>query len=373
MFFIDNAANVCENSNVLKVIYFANQLLKILFIIIPILLIVILAIDFLKSIIAQNDNDIKKNFLLSLKKLTSIIFMFFVPTIVNFFVILMGKFSGPYASCGINASNLDTIAGYEMSESFPIEESDRYSTPSVSIGGSSSGLIPSTSTSNSITGKGKGKATNITIKYNKKDSKGRCGKSNRDYCAAIATVQYQKETVQYFVGYQNNSGIINGSCRSHALMGAINAIKGTTYSTLDLQKYLQSVQGNGVLKAKGIPKALKKYGITAKVYHSETSVKDSATLIKKALDNGQPVMIFVAHSKCSDLAGTHHALLLLGYDDDGIVQFVDSVPYAKRAKKRNITQMASCLSGPKIADAYYRMIIFSFDSWEKNYFIFVIL
>lgn len=46
MLFLDN---VCEISDVLKVIYFIKQLLKIVLIIIPILLIVMVSIDFIKA------------------------------------------------------------------------------------------------------------------------------------------------------------------------------------------------------------------------------------------------------------------------------------------------------------------------------------
>lgn len=213
---------------------------------------------------------------------------------------------------------------------------------------------------NAMTGKGYGKATSISIKYGVKDSEGRCGSGKNDYCAAVATVKYQQKTVTYYLGYQNNSGLLSGSCRSHAFMSVVNAVNGTKYSTLDLQKYLYSTGDKGVLMAEQIPKALKKYNLTAKAYYEETSISESAKLMKTALDNGQPVMIFVAHSKCSDIAGSHHALLLLGYDDNGDVIFIDSVPYSKKAKKRNIEELSKCLSGGSIPKNYYRMIIFSF-------------
>lgn len=195
-----------------------------------------------------------------------------------------------------------------------------------------------------------------------KDSGGRCGKGSGDYCAVVATVKYASGTVKYYMGYQNNSKIIGGSCRSHAFMATVNAIKDTKYSTLDLQNYLQSQFGSGILKAKQLPKAIEHYGITAMIYHEEISKSEAAKLMKIALDNGQPVMIFVANSLCSDIAGTHHALLLLGYDDNGDVIFIDSIPYYKKAKKRNVEELSKCLSSDGVSKNYYRMIIFSFDS-----------
>lgn len=227
---------------------------------------------------------------------------------------------------------------------------------------SSSDLIPDSTASytNDITGTGKGPVLDISIQYHVKDKKGRCGKGSSDYCAAVATVKYTTGTVKYYMGYQNNSKLLSGSCRSHAFISATNAIKGTKYSTLDLQNYLYSVGYKGVLKTKGIDKSIQHYGLSAKVYHSETSRTASAQLIKQALDNGQPVMIFVQHSLCSDLAGTHHALLLLGYDKNGKVVFIDSASYSKKAKKRTADEISKCLSKNSIADSYYRMIIFSF-------------
>ncbi len=38
------------------------------------------------------------------------------------------------------------------------------------------------------------------------------------------------------MGYQNNSGLLGGSCRSHAYTCALNATNNSNYSTLDLPK-----------------------------------------------------------------------------------------------------------------------------------------
>lgn len=213
------------------------------------------------------------------------------------------------------------------------------------------------------TGYGLCKPTNISIKWNSKTgAKGRCGSASRDYCAAIATVKYPIEQKTYYVGYQNNSGLLSGSCRSHAFMAVANSINNTYYSTKHLQNYLYSIGYKGVLWKGAISKAAKKYNLKATIYHNELSQKKAATLIKKALNNGQPVMIFVANKKCSDLAGTHHALLLLGYNSKGNVVFVDSVPYAKaRSGKRSVNALSKCMSTGKVANSYYRMIIFSYQ------------
>lgn len=221
------------------------------------------------------------------------------------------------------------------------------------------GLTASASFEIVVTEPERGTALDIDIEYGVTDSGGRCGTGSGDYCAAVATVKYARETVKYYVGYQNNSNLLSGSCRSHAFISVVNAIKGTKYSTLDLQNYIETINGTGVLKAKEIDKAIEYYSLDAKAYHSETSIEECSKLIKDALDNGKPVMIFVAHDKCSDLAGTHHALLLLGYDNDGNVIFVDSVPYSKSAEKRDVDELAACISGDNVSDNYFRMIIFN--------------
>ena len=363
---VANIVNVCENSSVLKIISFIMQLLDIVFFIVPILLIVMLSIDLAKNVIAGSEDDMRKNLHLAIKRVIMAVGLFLVPHIVSFLMVLLGDLGVPYTDCINNSKDSDTIAAYEAREKAEIkeekitQEETTTTRPNGIKNPSDPGFVPSKKTAK--TGTGKGKVLDIDIQYNVKDKKGRCGKGSGDYCAAIATVKYEKETVKYYVGYQNNSQLKSGSCRAHAFMAVTNAIKGTTYSTLDLQKYMYEIGQNGILMAKGIDKAIKKYGLKATVYHSELTNNKAAELIKTALDNGQPVMIFVANKYCSDLAGTHHALLLLGYDeDDGHLIFVDSVPKTD-TKKRTIKEMVKCLSPKKIANDYYRMIIFSFDS-----------
>lgn len=350
--------NICEDSNVLKVFYFIGTLLKSVFFIIPILLILMLIIDFAKNIIANNAENMNKNLQIAIKRILMTVSLFLLPTIVSFLSTIIDGFEMDikYADCLTNA-NLDTIAAYQSKEELEITKEDN--TMYIEKEDKKPELI--TNNYNSKIGNGKGPIKDIDIKYNIKDTKGRCGKGANDYCAAIATVKYENETIKYYMGYQNNSGLLVGSCRSHAFISVTNAIKNTNYSTLDLQKYLYSTGNRGVLKAKGLDKAIKEYKLKATVFHSEISKKNTAKLMKKALDNGQPVMIFVSHDLCSDIAGSHHALLVLGYDEKGNAIFIDSVPYAKKAKKRSIEELAQCISGKSISDSYYRMIIFSFD------------
>ena len=232
-------------------------------------------------------------------------------------------------------------------------------------GGGSGGIygeLPEITGGGAYTGKGMGgKALNIKIERNVKDPEGRCGTYSGDHCSEVATVQYPNGTVKYYMGFQNNSKLLGGSCRAHAFTAGMNATNNTKYSTLDLQNYLQSAFGNGVLKARQrFDAAINHFNVPAKAYFGETSIPESIQLAKAAVDNGQPVIIFVAHSKCPDLAGTHHALMLIGYDDNGKVIFLDSCGLYFGAKKRNFAELAACMSPDGTANSWMRMVIFSF-------------
>lgn len=214
------------------------------------------------------------------------------------------------------------------------------------------------------TGRGLCKATNITFRHNVKDSNGRCGTINGSYCKTLATVTYPKGTIEYYIGYQNNPGLNKGSCRAHAFMAAHNATSGTFYSTIDIQNNLKK-KGlyNGTLRAKdGYAETIKHFNAKAKAYFGETSVKESKRLAKIALDNGQPVAMFVAHSQCPKLAGSHHALLLLGYDSKNNVQFIDSSGYSiSQSGKYTLDKLFdTCMSGKGVRDSWMGMQIFQF-------------
>ena len=109
--------------------------------------------------------------------------------------------------------------------------------------------------------------------------------------------------------------------------------------------------------------ARKKYKVMkkSKVYYSTGSLKKTKAIIKTGLDHGQPVMIFVVGRKCSDLANSAHALLLLGYNNDGTISFIDSANRVKDGgyKKRNLDKMAKCLVNDD--DSFFKIIVFSFS------------
>lgn len=357
----------CSDVALANVLAIAKRIFGLLQIICPILLIIALIIIFIRMI----SNPDEKKYMKQLKNsIVALVVVFAIPILVNAVMVLLDD-SFNLTKCW----NYSEDIGNPMSATF-ISVDDRQSTsllidPSEyengsgshsSSGSSNNSSNSNSSTSSTATGTGMGgKATKIAIEYNKKDSSGRCGKGKGDKCAQIATVNYPKGTVKYYMGYQNNSKLLGGSCRSHAFTCGMNAINKTNYSTLDLQNYLYSTGDSGVLKGKSrFNKVINNFNVNAKAYFNETSISKSISLAKKALDNGQPVIIFVSHDKCSDLASSHHALLLLGYDSNGKVVFLDSCTKYPSAKKRTIEQLGKCMSGDKIAKNWMRMVIFSF-------------
>lgn len=347
----------CSDASLATIVMITKRVLNIVQILGPILAIISLIITCINLVI---NPDNKKLFSKIKNSIISLAILFFIPMLVNV-VMEMCDDRFDFTTCwnyeeqvqvfGNDVTYVDVDGGnkqsvisnpgeYENGGNKKPTDSSNNTTPGVSNGGA---------------------ATSIRIQYNVKDSKGRCGNGKSDTCIQVATVKYPTKTVKYYMGRQDNSGLLGGSCRSHAFTCGVNATKGTNYSTLDLQNYLYSTGDNGVLKgASRFSKAINHFGVNAKAYFNETSISQSISLAEKALNNGQPVIIFVANSKCSDLASSHHALLLLGYDSNGDVVFIDSCGRYKNAKKRNLKELGQCMSGDSIAKNWMRMVIFSF-------------
>lgn len=115
MFFLEEAVCGLEISAVLKVIYFIKELLRIVCIIVPILLIVMLFVDFIKNVIASGEDDMKKNLNLVIKRIIMSMGLFLLPTIISFSFTLLGDIGVPYAKC-LEDANLDNIARIEEIE-----------------------------------------------------------------------------------------------------------------------------------------------------------------------------------------------------------------------------------------------------------------
>ena len=79
--------NLCTNPNARKVFKFIGNILKVAFIAIPILLIVMGSIDFMKAVVAGKEDDIKKCQSTFIKRILAAVIVFLVPLITS---IVMG-------------------------------------------------------------------------------------------------------------------------------------------------------------------------------------------------------------------------------------------------------------------------------------------
>lgn len=91
--------SVCDNIMILKVLYFLGIILDIVLFLVPMGLIVMISLDFLKNVISSRDDDMKKNFNLSIKRLIYAVILFLVPTIVQVAINVIGGFDVDYKEC----------------------------------------------------------------------------------------------------------------------------------------------------------------------------------------------------------------------------------------------------------------------------------
>lgn len=189
-----------------------------------------------------------------------------------------------------------------------------------------------------------GEIIDIDYAYNAKDSKGRCGKHSGDRCSVIATLTYRDgKKVKYYMGYQNNYGMKNGPCLTHAITSVINTIKGTTYSSLDVQNWQYNTSKIGKLVASNLNQLLDHYGVKGKVYAGEASEAEVAKIIRTELKAGRPVLLAMSSKKCPDMAGSAHAHVALFLDKNDHVWLIDSVNYLSKNGKRTPEELAKCV------------------------------
>ena len=97
----------CGGDEVLKVIKFAMEMVDLVCFIVPIVLIVMIVIDFSKSVIANNEGDMTKNLQMVIKRIVMCVGLFIVPVIVRAVIFLLGNLGVDYVSCIDKARNTD--------------------------------------------------------------------------------------------------------------------------------------------------------------------------------------------------------------------------------------------------------------------------
>lgn len=104
---------VCESSRVLSVLLFVKTLFKIAFILVPMILIIMLAVDLLKIVLGNG--DVKKSIPMITSRIISTCGFFFVPVLAGLFVSLLGNVAETYTICLENATteNIEFYKGIE--------------------------------------------------------------------------------------------------------------------------------------------------------------------------------------------------------------------------------------------------------------------
>ena len=105
---------ICGGADVLKVMRFAFKLLDILCIIVPIILILIISIDFGKSVIAKADDEMLKNFNMVIKRLLMCAAFFLLPVLINAAIGLLDNAGLDYARCAKIAKSNEDLSKYKV-------------------------------------------------------------------------------------------------------------------------------------------------------------------------------------------------------------------------------------------------------------------
>ncbi len=76
-------SDFCQNEDALEIILVSSRILKLLFTIIPIILILMISIDFAKSVISNSEDNMKKQLNIAIKRIIYCIAIFLIPYIVS--------------------------------------------------------------------------------------------------------------------------------------------------------------------------------------------------------------------------------------------------------------------------------------------------
>ena len=126
---------VCSNQNILAVIYFVWTIVSWVLRIVPIILIVMVSLDFAKNVMANGADAMNKNLKMVISRIISCVLCFLVPSFVTTLNTILGDFGVNYSKCFDNIANgvhVDNNSGSL------IEDSGNDNKPNVNIGGGSS-------------------------------------------------------------------------------------------------------------------------------------------------------------------------------------------------------------------------------------------
>lgn len=104
----------CGGADVLRIIKFVFNLLDVLLFIIPMILIVMVSFDFLKSVISGKDDTFKKNLNIVIKRIIYCMFLFLIGPIVYTAIRLLGQTNIlSYVNC-VEIAKTHDLSQYEI-------------------------------------------------------------------------------------------------------------------------------------------------------------------------------------------------------------------------------------------------------------------
>ena len=116
---------ICGGADILRVIKFVFILLRLVNWIVPMALIVIISIDFGKNVMANKEDEMKKNVSIVVKRIIFCIALFFVMPIVEFVIGMLGDTASSgdksWLDCIAIAKSEDDFSAYEVDWNFGVE------------------------------------------------------------------------------------------------------------------------------------------------------------------------------------------------------------------------------------------------------------
>lgn len=150
----------CGGETVLTIIKYVMQLLNILYFIVPIGLIVMLSVDFVKNVVASDESKMKKNLQLIIKRVIMCMALFLVKPIVVTTINLLDDLGVDYMQC-LEIATSDDLSQYRHTF---LDDSldDSSNSQNSSINNSSSGISASRGSNSTDTSSSRSDSTNTT-------------------------------------------------------------------------------------------------------------------------------------------------------------------------------------------------------------------
>lgn len=115
MLFLDTVTGFsCGGAEVLRVLKFVFMLIDLILFIVPMGLIVMVMVDFMKNVIAGKEDEMKKNASVAIKRIGFAAVLFLIPYIVGFVISLLGSLGVDYATCIKIAEEEDNLWKYTI-------------------------------------------------------------------------------------------------------------------------------------------------------------------------------------------------------------------------------------------------------------------